>query len=130
MLLKSFRNSISKLESSNIKTIKALSFPFLKASSIQPDDQMTYMTQADNEGQYNENMFNGNHTLSGKDSTFWNITQSKQSNSDVSIYHPLLSFHVRATAVIHETRIISLGTSVNDPANISIIMKVSGDLQN
>lgn len=45
--------------------------------------------------------------------TSLNITKCKESNADISIDHPLLSFTVGAAAVVYEPRRVSFRPSVN-----------------
>lgn len=44
--------------------------------------------------------------------TGFNITESKESNANVSVYSPLLGFTVRAAAVVHKARRVSFWAGV------------------
>lgn len=43
------------------------------------------------------------------------ITKSKQPNSNIPVYCPLLGLTVWITTVVHETRVISFWSSINYP---------------
>lgn len=45
----------------------------------------------------------------------WDVTDSEQANSRVTVHRPLLCLTVGLTAVVHEARIVSLRTGVDDP---------------
>src|SRR6218665_235135 len=49
--------------------------------------------------------------------TSWDVTKSKQANTNVSIDRPLLCLAVWFTAVVHKTRIVALWSCINDPEN-------------
>lgn len=50
-----------------------------------------------------------------EEETFWDVLQSKQAHPGVSIHRPLLSLAVWLAAVVHESRLVPLGSGINDP---------------
>lgn len=54
-------------------------------------------------------------TRTGLPFTCRDITKSKQPNSNIPVYRPLLGLTVWITTVVHETRVISFWSSINYP---------------
>lgn len=47
--------------------------------------------------------------------TCWDVTDGEQADPRVAVHRPLLRLTVGLTAVVHEARVVSLRTGINDP---------------
>lgn len=47
--------------------------------------------------------------------TYWDVTDGEQADPRVAVHRPLLRLTVGLTAVVHEARVVSFRTGVDDP---------------